>query len=125
MGRVTIAGLEDSIAHHRELACQLQKRLSIRRQEAQQMRKELFRAQESARIANEEANRLRQELTDFGTAYDAIRDSHIVLTLHIAKLENRSLWGYIRDRFDALIAKSLTTEQEYYGILVDPAFRWD
>lgn len=123
MGRLSM--IEDSIAHHKDVAQQLQKRLSIRHQENRLLRKEIFREQQSARIAHEVADAVERQLADLGTAYDVLRDSHMVQAKRIRELEARTLFGCIRDRFDAWISKSLTTEQDYYGILVDPAFRGD
>lgn len=123
MGRLSM--VEDSLHTQRELNQQLQKRLSIRHQENRLLRKEIFREQQSARIAHEVADAVERQLADLGTAYDALRESHMVQAKRIRELEGRTLLGCIRDRFDAWIAKSLTTEVEYYGILVDPAFRRD
>lgn len=121
MGRM--AQLEDSIAHHRETAQQLQKRLSVRHQENRMLRKEIFRAQQSARVAHEVADAVERQLEDLGTAYDVLRKSHMAQADRINVLENRPLWQVLRDWFDGKIAQSLTTEKDYYGILVDPRFR--
>ena len=123
MGRLSM--VEDSLHTQRELNQQLQKRLSIRHQENRLLRKEIFREQQSTRIAHEVADAVERQLADLGTAYDALRESHMVQAKRIRELEGRTLLGCIRDRLDAWIAKSLTTEQDYYGILVDPAFRRD
>lgn len=108
--------LEESCAHHRETAQALQRRLSERRQECVRLGKELFRAQESARIANEVADAAERQLNDLSVAYDAIRTSHIQQAIRILQLEKRTLWEVIRDRFDALILKSCESPESYYGL---------
>lgn len=114
MSRMTM--LEDSVQHHREVASQLQKRLSERRQECVSLGKELFRAKESARIANEVADEVEHQLEDLGYCYDLLRNSNIQQAARIKQLENRTLWELLTDWAHRMIVQSCVTEDEYYGL---------
>ena len=108
--------LEESVQRYREEAAMLQKRLSERRQECVSLGKDLWRARESARVANETADAVERQLEDMGTAYDAIRKSHIEQASRIMELENRSLWECFTDWAHRMILNSCTTEAIYYGL---------
>jgi len=108
--------VEDSLSHHREIAAQLQRRLSERRQECVSLGKELFRARESARIANEVADEVEHQLEDLGNCYDVLRASHITQAARIRELENRKLRELLSDWWHRLIIGCCETQEEYYGL---------
>jgi len=110
-----LAQAELTIQRQREDCAMLQKRLSARREENMALKKELFRAQESARIANEAANDAEQKLADTEFAYDCLRNVVIQQSDTIEEFENMTLWQRIEDWFARKIMATAQTESEYYN----------
>jgi len=110
-----LAQAELTIQRQREDYAMLQKRLSARREENMALKKELFRAQESARIANEAANDAEQKLADTEFAYDCLRNVVIQQSDTIEEFENMTLWQRIEDWFARKIKATAQTEGEYYN----------
>lgn len=108
--------LEESVSRYREEAAMLQKRLSERRQECVSLGKDLWRARESARVANETADAVERQLEDLGFAYDALQILHTSGLERIRELENRSLWECFQDCLHRWIMNTATTEAIYYGL---------
>jgi len=111
-----LAQAELTIQRQREDYAMLQKRLSARREENMALKKELFRAQESARIANEAANDAEQKLADTEFAYDCLRNVVIQQSNTIEEFENMTLWQRIEDWFARKIMATAQTPQAYYMV---------